>query len=191
MPHEWTDEERGIIRRSYKHTRVSRKAIAKKLGHGISEFAVAGQIAAMGIAKRTDRHPWSPQDDEKLKRLMPLHCPERIAKMMHRSKNSVIVRSQRLGIHRRNHDGWYSKKEVCEILGVDHHWLQLRIDSGALKATYHFGRRPTKFGLTMWHIEREDLKAFIRRYPEEINGYNVEMIQIVDILAGVLPTQRR
>lgn len=183
MGHKWTDEEREIIRRDYAHTHASRQAIAARLGVG--EYGVAGQIAKMGIAKRTDRHPWTPEEDERLKGLIPRYATSHIAKMLHRSINSVVVRSQRLRLHRRNHDGWYTKKEVCEILGVDHHWLQRRIDSGALKATYHNGHRPTQFGLAMWHIDEKDLKAFIRQYPDEINGRNVDMLQIVDLLAGV------
>ena len=68
--HMWTDEERAIIRRDFKHTRESRRQLANHLsqltGERITEFGVAGQVAIMGIAKSDDRHPWSPEQDAKL-----------------------------------------------------------------------------------------------------------------------------
>jgi len=106
--------------------------------------------------------------------------------MMHRSINSVVVMSKRLGCSRRVRDGWFTKREVCEILGVDHKWVQRRIDSGVIKATYHFpDRRPAKIGYSCWHIEENDLRQFIRKYPQELTSRNVDLIMIVDILAGL------
>lgn len=181
--HIWTEDEREIVRRDYAHTHASRRAIAQHLG--ISEFAVAGQIAKMGIAKRSDRRRWARQEDERLMELMPRYSPGKIAKLLHRSLNSVVVRSKRLGISRRVRDGWFTKQEVGEILGVDHHWIQRRIDCGALKATYHYGVRPQKNGAVCWHIAEADLRRFIRRYPCELTSRNVDLLMIVDILAGV------
>jgi hypothetical protein len=181
--HKWTDEEREIVRRDYKGTHASNREIARMLG--VTEYQVRGQASRMGLGKRTDRRPWDPDQDERLRALIPCYSVNYIANLMHRSVNSVVVRSKRLGLHRRNHDGWYTKLEVCEILGVDHHWVQRRIDSGALKATYHNGRRPSQRGMAMWHISEHALRSFIRRYPEELNGRNVDLIQIVEILGGI------
>lgn len=36
-----------------------------------------------------------------------------------------------------------------------------------------------------WHIEEKTIRDFLRRYPEELNARNVDMIMVVDILAGV------
>lgn len=189
MPHKWTDEDRQIIRRDYAHTHASAEAIAKKLG--VTVYALKGQVALMGIAKRTNWHPWAPEDDRRLKYLLARYNIRRVAVRMHRSINSVVARAKRIHLHRRTRYGWYTKTEVCEILAVDHHWLQRHIDSGALKATYHNGRRPTQRGLAMWHINKKDLTAFLRRYPGELTGRNVDLLQIVDILAGLLPVQRK
>lgn len=182
--HHWIDEERQIVRRDYAHTRHSAIEIAQKLG--ITEFAVKGQVSAMGLGNHDNRHPWSPKEDEKLRRLLRRWGPRTVAVKMHRSLNSVVLRAKRVNIHRRHRDGWFTKKDVCEILGVDHRWVQARIDSGALKAYYHYGTKPSKYGMSAWHIEEADLKDFIRRYPQELIGRNLDMIMIVDILAGVV-----
>jgi len=181
--HKWTDEERVIVRRDYKGTHSSANEIGRRLG--VTQYAVAGQVNRLGIATRSDRHPWDPKQDDQLRKLIPCYAPQTVAKKMHRSINSVVVRSKRLGLSRRSRNGWFTKSEACSILGVDHHWLQRRIDSGQLKATYHNGRRPSNIGLAMWHIEQQDLKTFIRRYPQDLNGRNVDIIAIVEILAGL------
>ena len=117
--HKWTDDERDIIRRDYKHTHKSRQELAVRLG--VTEYGVAGQISIMGIAKSDDRHPWNdPREEEKLAKLIPQYCPRRIARMMHRSLNSVVVKAKRINAHRRYREGWFVKREVCEILGHDH-----------------------------------------------------------------------
>ena len=185
--HHWTEEEIDIVRRDYAHTHKSRRQIAAKLG--VTEFAVAGVISKIGIAKRDDRRPWTDAEKRRLWRLMETLSTRKVAPLMNRSINSINIMSKRLGISRRNHDGWYTKREICEILGVDHHWVQRRIDSGALKATSHYGPLPQKLGCSAWHITEAALKEFIRRYPEELNSRNVDMILVVDILVGVINGQ--
>lgn len=181
--HNWTDEEREIVRRDYQHTHASRQEIASRLGVG--EYGVASQIQKMGIAKRSDRHPWSPREDVRLAELITQYAPITVARMMDRTENSIVVRSKRLSISRRFRDGWFTKKEVCEILGVDHKWLQKRIDNEQLKARWHNGTKPTNCGSACWHIKEKDLREFIRRYPQDLTSRNVDLILIVDILVGV------
>jgi len=185
----WTDEERAVIRRDYKHSRESARQIAEYLtrvtGDRITQFAVRGQVTIMGIAKSDDRHPWSPQEDEKLMELIPSFSPRAVAKKMHRSINSIVVRSKRLCISRRVRNGWFTKSETMAILGHDHKWIQRRIDSGALVATYHYGHRPTQRGGSAWHIAERDLRKFIKTYPEELVGCNIDIITIVEIISGV------
>lgn len=186
--HKWTDEERTIVRRDYRHNKASCEELARRLG--VTWLAVRRQTVAMGICKRTDYRPWTEAEKKRLEKLIPRYSVRRIAQMMHRSMNAVKIKSTRLKIYKRNREGWFTKRDVSEILGVDHHWIQRRIDSGALPATYHYGTRPTKIGMSAWHIEESDLKQFIRRYPEELNGRNVDMMMIVDILAGVINGQK-
>jgi len=185
--HQWTDDERDIIRRDYKHTHKSRQELAARLG--VTEFGVAGQISNMGIAKSDDRRQWTPQEKEKLAKLIPHYCPRRIARMMHRSLNSVVVMSKRINVSRLIREGWFTKREVCEILAHDHKWVQARIDSGALIASSHYGGRPTQKGMSAWHIEQADLVRFIRKYPQDLVGCNIDIIMLVELLAGIINSQ--
>jgi len=182
VKHKWTDEERDIIRLEYRHTHASRRAIAEKLG--VTEFAVAGQIACMGLAKGSDRRPWTAAEEERLGDLIGRYGPRKIAKLMHRSLNSVVVRAGRLGLKRRTRDGWFTKNEVCQIVGMDHKWVQRRIDSGELRASYHYGTKPQKNGMAAWHIGGDDLRCFIIAHSHELTSRNVDLVVIVWLLTG-------
>ena len=84
-------------------------------------------------------------------------------------------------------DGWYTLNETCEILGKDAAWIIKRIENGALKAT----RRNLNPKTGHWHIERKDLRDFIRKYPEDLTGRNVGLVQIVEILTGIVSPEVR
>ena len=66
--HRWTDEEREIVRRDYTGTRESAMEIAGRLG--VSFLAVKGQVGILGLAKRSGRRPWTPEEDRQLSSLI-------------------------------------------------------------------------------------------------------------------------
>lgn len=186
--HKWTDEEMDIVRRDYRGTNASADDIANRLsvmtGERITLCAVKGQVQKLAIAKVHRQH-WTPAEDKRLGELIHRYAPQTVAKKMGRGLNSVVIRARRLRLSRRVRDGWFTKAEVCQILGVDHKWVQDRIDGGQLKASWHNGHKPTRNGSAYWHILETDLKAFLRRYPTELTGRNVDLLMVVEILAGV------
>ena len=71
------------------------------------------------------------------------------------------------------------------MLGASQPWVRRRIENGSLRATQHYeGRRPQARGKPV-HIEERDLRQFIRSHPQDLNGRNVDMVQIVQILSGL------
>ncbi len=179
--HRWTDDERNLIRREYDETLQSRQDLALKLG--VSEGAVAGQVGKLGLGRRTGRNPWTPDEEELLRELVSQMPVDEVAGTLHRSRYAVIAKARQLGVSPRDRDGWYTRQEVCELLGVDAQWLQRRIDGGALKASRFHGDGPDPWGRT-WRIEARDLRRFIRRFCHELTGRNVDLEQIVELLAG-------
>jgi len=182
--HHYTDEEREIIRRDYQHTHQSRRDIAVRLG--VTEFGVAGQIAKMGICKCNGRRTWTQKEKDILCDLIGKYAPITIARRMKRSVNSVVVMAKRMGLSRRCRDGWYTEREVCQILGVDHHFTRKHIESGELKATYYTDIQPTNKSGAMWRITEHDLEQFIRKNAFRLNGRNVDLLVLVDLLCGVI-----
>ena len=183
--HKWTQEEHEIVRRDYQGTHQSRREIAAKLG--VTEFAVAGQIAKLGIANSSGRRPWTPQEDLELRELTPKLSNIQIAKRMKRSINSVTVRAKRLGCSRRVRDDWYTISDAASILGKDTKWVRCRVQDGRLKAKHHHHNSNDPPPGTTWHINRKDLKIFLQTYPHEMTARNVDLVAIVDLLAGLKP----
>jgi len=187
--HKWTDEERDIVRRDYDGHNRTAHLIAMKLsymtGDKITFNAVKGQAAKMGIL--TDKSPdWTDREVEALQEMITQYAPAKIAKRLHRSVNAVVVKSKRLGLSRRFRDGWYTKRDVAEILGVDHKKIQKYMDSGDLKASYHTDIKPKKNNGACWHIEQDDLRRFIVSKAGDFQGRNVDLTIIVWLLAELI-----
>lgn len=187
--HHWLPAELDIVRREYNGTNRMSQKIAVKLSYiandKITLYAVKGQAAKMGIMQ--DRSPcWAEGEIEILAEMITAHSPITIARRLHRSVNAVVVKSKRLGYSRRVRDGWFTKKEVCEIMGVDHKKIQKYIDSGDLKASYHTEIKPQKNGGACWHIKQEDLVKFIENNAGDFLGRNVDLKMIVWLLGREL-----
>lgn len=176
--HKWTEAEREILHLEYEYTEESAKQLATKLtrlaGEEITLKAVLGQLDSQGY--RRPRRRWLPSEDEQLARLLGEYSSVTVSRMMNRTVSSVIVRAHRMGFSRRAKTGWYNAREVAYIFGVGSHWVERRINLGVLRADR---RGPT------YHIAEEDLVAFIRKYPQELVGRNIDLVVIVDLLAGL------
>ena len=179
--HVWTEAEREYVRCHYGGTKPSAALIAQHLG--VTQHAVMGQVQKLGLARRTARR-WTTEEKERLRDLMGKYAPGTVAKKLNRSISSVVVMASRTGVSRHLREDWYTKQETSAILGQDHHWVQRLIDEGKLQAAYHYGADAPERG--MRHIKRNALRRFIRMYPEELQGRNVDMVQLVEILAGIL-----
>lgn len=188
--HKWTEEEKDIVRRDYRGNTISAERIAYHLsaltGDHITACAVRGQVSRLGLAS-IYRKNWIPEEEEKLREMIHRYPVSQIAKRLKRGLNSITIRARRLHLSLRDREGWFTKQEVCQITGVDHHAVQRWIDSERLRASYHNSSRPKQSGSAMWHIQDKDLRNFIRRYPSEL-GRNVDMVIIVDLLVGITHT---
>lgn len=179
--HKWTDEDREYVRVHYRGDNKSAEEIAQVIGCTFN--AVKGQVQNLGVQKNTDyRKEWTHAEEKQLRELVQTHSVRQISHIMHRGIGSLTNKIKRLRLSRRYRTGWYTKQEVCEILGVDHKWVQRRIDRRNLKARFHDGVRPNSKGMRRWHIDAIDLANFIRRHARELNQRNIDLPEIVFLL---------
>lgn len=178
----WTASDDEVLRSDFRGTALSSEAIAHKLSRTLQ--AVKSRAYKLGLARQMHQR-WTEGDDERLYGLMGRYPLARVAKLLNRSVDSVSIRARKLGAGCRAKDGWYTLTEVCQILGVHSTWLRRRIDSKQLKASYHHGGTPQVKGLASWHIREAALRKFIVRYPQDLMGRNVDLVQVVAMLAGI------
>ena len=179
--HFYTEDELEYIRKNYQGTNASAAAIAEYLG--LSIWGIKGQVQKLGITRQKSPD-WTPEELEKLEELIHKYSVHTVAKELHRSQNAIKVKATRLGMKLREHYGWYTKRQVCEMLGEDHHVIQAYIDRRELKACWHGQFKPQANGCAPWHIEKADLRDFIIRHSGEFVGRNIDLQQIVGILIG-------
>lgn len=177
--HRWTEAEQDIVRRDYQGTMASATAIANHLG--VTVYAVKRQVQKLGITRHRMKD-WTSADIEYLEDNIRRLSIIQIARTLKRSVTAVAVKCKKLKMDRRARDGWYTKKDVTEMLGVDHKWVQARIDSGALIATPRNGNTPHQDGSAMWCITEAVLRRYIVTYTEELVGRNVDLVAIVGLL---------
>lgn len=186
----WKEEEIEVVVISYDGTWDSVTQVAQKLGR--PENGVQAMVQQLGLAKRKDRpRAWTTEEEERLEELFNAHPPLKVAYKLGRSVQGVEAKARRMGLRSRDRDGWYTAFDVGRILGTSACWVQRRIAAGMLKPTPQHGERPGKAGGKHWRISQRELKRVIRTYPEEICEGNIDVVEIVDVLAGVAPVYRR
>ena len=125
---------------------------------------------------------WTAEVDGLLLELVGRNRPQTIARKLGRSVRAASMRANKLGLSFRDHYGWYSQKEEASILGVDEHWLKARIDNGTLAAQW---AGPGRSRNSPRRISRRVLRTFIRRYAGELVGRDFDLLEVVDVLAGL------
>lgn len=173
--HRWTIEDDDILRESYQQDNRSSVYISGILG--VTREAVKSRACRLGLGHLHTRREWTKEEDDKLSLLLERYTVSSIANRLHRSVCAIKRRATYLQVSRKTRLGWYTQNEVCEILGANHRLINRYMDNGRLRATRE-GRA--------WIIKEKELKRFIRTYPMEFNGRNVDLLQVVHILAGVI-----
>lgn len=191
----WTPEAVTIVRRGYDGTPTTISSLAKRLsdvcGRQITYTAVRSKIRRMGLQQSRAKRLWGEGEDNMLISMVEHRCISTIAVKLKRSEGAVATRIKILGLSRRSRDRWYTIGDLCDVFGVSDNWVKFRIGQGAIRATRHYARSGDNGSGRAWHIDRKDLVRFIRIYPQELIGRRVDMIQIVDLLAGVLVNNNR
>ena len=134
--------------------------------------------------KRVYSKLWTKENEEKLIEFLGLYDRKTTAKKMGFTEKAIRSKIRRMGTtETRCRAGWYTASEVGIILDT---WLDTisdRIKSGKLKASPYNDRGTGH--KHCWMITRKNLRDYIIKYPRDFEGHNVDMVVLVDILAGV------
>jgi hypothetical protein len=140
---------------------------------------------AIGLS-RTKEARWAPTEEWILNRwghLVDAAIQTKLKKAgYHRSLTAVHLKVRRLRI-KQNLYG-YSANQLAEAFGIDRHKIAAWIARGALPAERRGTARTSAQGGDMYWIRRDDVRAFILKYPEEIELAKVEKIWFLDLLTN-------
>lgn len=180
----WTQDEVKILRQYYDGTNESIKkiirSIKEKRNIDRTTLAIRHKATILGLTRNVAKHSdkWTEKQEEELAELVGKFPAQIIAEKLERSLRSVYQKCHRLNLSNHIKNGWYSATDVSEILGVNEHLVVKWIHEKKLKATMEHR--------SLWKIYVKDLRLFIRTYPTELTGRNVDMVQLVDILCGLI-----
>jgi hypothetical protein len=181
-PRRWTNEERDYVRDNYRRCRSSVQSIAQHLNR--TSTSVLSQIPKLAITNgRPNYKEWSEKELNTLHEYYGELPMWKLEDMFGRSASAIHNKAYKVGIKRCLRSDWYTVDDVRLICAVAQRTITGWIKNGQLLATSEVNR---EFGNVRIHrISKEALRDFIRRYPTELQGRNVDMIQLVEILTGV------
>lgn len=174
--------DRDYIRQHYQRDR-SVAQIAEDLT--TTTRAVRWQARRLGLGRQRAL-PFTSAEDQYILQYgqrLPLTT---VARRLHKSVPQVSNRARHLHLSLRVRDGWYTKEEAAQVVGMRYQGLQHYINCGALRATHHHATAPAGNGGGAYHIAEKDLREFVRQYPSALQGRPVDMVVLVDLLAGVV-----
>lgn len=184
--HYWTDKDRALLRQEYNPDAHKDSLTGLATHFSASEEAVRHELTRMGVIQPT-RKFWEGTTKEDLEYLLANHNIDEVAQKLHRTKTAVIVKAKKLGISINVRDGWYTEEEAAEILGMDAGTLRHRIMDGIIDAKPRNSDRPPRQGKSApWCITQKNIREYVRRHPEDLDGRKVNFVVLVDILVGVL-----
>jgi hypothetical protein len=165
------------------NNRTAIGSLARKLGW--PRHRVNKRARALGLA-RTKETRWSTTEEWILHRwghLVDAAIQTKLKKAGYsRSLTAIHLKVKRLRI-KQNLEG-YSANQLAEAFGIDRHKIAAWIKLGALAAERRGTARTELQGGDMYWIRRDDVRAFVLRYPEEIELAKVEKFWFLDLIAG-------
>lgn len=184
--YEWSSEEKEILKKYYNGTKASLPGLQKMLYEKSGVLRNFDTIRKMaGNLKLTilKRAKWTESEIKLLETLAGTCNSEALVNEFknklhsNRTPRAICGKASELGIRLLQRNDRYTLMEIAEMLGVWGKTVSMWIRTEKLVAN-KFTDKP----ISHWNITRENLRKFIIRYPTELTGRNVDMVQIVDIL---------
>jgi hypothetical protein len=168
--------------------RGGRRAIVdcvKKLG--VAAWKVHRRAQFLGLARASEQ-PWSEAEVEIL-RENRFYSNKEIQRRMRvagftRSEMGILLKRKRLNLTTRNHEDGYTANALAGLLNVDAHGVTRWIHKGILRADMRETTRTDKQHGDGYWIRAREVRAFVFRFPEEIDLRKVDPVWFIALLRG-------
>lgn len=185
---DWTPPEHSIVRLYFKGTRESidfiTQVIQDRFGIYRSYDAVRHQAKLMGLTKCKGLR-WGKKDAELITELAGKYTAKQIARKLNRSLHAIHSKARKLGVvlDSCSRNDWYTLCDLMEIFGVADSTINNWVSQKLLKCT--------KYDEGTYKFQSKDVKSFICKYPMELTGRNVDLLQIVGILCPYISIENK
>lgn len=175
----WTPEELEILRINYKGTGNSviiiQKLIKDKYGIDRTKKGIQQKASGIGLAKKMVAF-WNDEEKEQLKSLAGECSTKEISDKLGRTIGSIQNQAYALGLKlsHTNRCEWYTKEDLLHIFGVASESIERWIKQGFINYS--------RFNDYIYKFTVKQVKDFIMKYPMELTGRNVDLVQFVSIL---------
>jgi hypothetical protein len=177
--YKWTPEELEIVRLNYKGSKNSviiiQRLIKDKYGIDRTYKAIQQKAEGIGLAIKIFT-VWSEEEKEQLKSMVGEYSTDNIAKKLGRTISSVQNETYVLGLKlaHTNRSEWYTKEDLQHIFGVASESIEKWIQHGFINYS--------KFNKYIYKFTVKQVRDFIMKYPMELTGRNIDLVQIIDII---------
>ena len=190
MPHKpWTNEELAFLRESW--GKLPRAEIARRLGRNIP--SINGKAGALGL-RRKKEPPWTEEDIRFLRESWGRLTIHQLAKKLNRTVYSILVKSKRLKLGPIHDQSCFDKREICELLGVDHRKVGRWIEAGLLKARVAKTERKRGKCRGITEVKPQELLRFLREnqdlWDTRTAGDIMKAVREKELLAEKIKVQR-
>lgn len=179
--HNYTHEQLEYFKLNYGRTTTCNEFAQL---FGVSVQTIYRLARKLGVSKERFK-TWTKKEDDDIVVMRETMTFEQIAAKTKRTPTAIEWRLWYLGYGKHNRD-WFTLADIKSSLGHSGEYFRNQIKYGNLKATLmrQKNNKIDKPG-SWWRIERCDLEDWVRRFPVELNGYNVDMVFLVDLLGGI------
>lgn len=189
QPHHYTQADDNLIRRYYNSKEITNTELARRVG--VSWGALKYHAACLGLTHTNINRRWrhfTTEEDETITNMAGNYAIGTIATKLGRCPQSIQDRLHKLQVsgNMTARENWYTLEDVAQVLGISVMTARDMVKRGTLKADTFWGKATTwSGGRESWHITREALREFIRSHPHTLRNRQFDVVQVVDILAGV------
>jgi len=174
----WTPERDQVLRDRY-DGKVKGKAAELAALVGWPTWVIKKRAATLGLCYAVPRQDWTQEEERFLWEHAGHRLSHWIAKQLHRSETSVVLKLKRMKISRRFRDG-YTLRELELCFGTDHHVIERWVREEKLRVR----RRDERGDRKSWCVSDDALLTFIRDYPLSFRLDKVDQVWFMDLITS-------
>jgi len=158
----WTPEQDRFLKANY--GKLQFKEIAEILGKPVSSISM--RVTRLNIPRTIKEPTWTQNDIQFLRQNWGKFSIRSLASRLHRTGNSIMVKSKRLKLGPIQDKSLFSKREIAELLHVDHRkvdqWLKQGLKSKLAPTSREYGK-----SRNILQVKPQDLVDFLRDHPDQ------------------------